>query len=234
MIAAAWRDLLVERAEGYPVFKARDLQPEATHPRRLIAAWRARGDVASLAHGYHVVAEDGSAVVGDIDLAAFLVAATRFGNQLPALCTISAARIHGVGGLDPALGTVTVPMPTRPVSLADARGTITFCTRAERVPGVRNVDPEGDVPDIVGAGAIAREVVRLRGLPVTVTTREQTALDLIHDPRTLDGAAQLDACLLHLASRSEQERLDSIAYDQRRRRARATYRERVSLLQAWR
>ncbi|MES1171574.1 MAG: hypothetical protein ABUL56_04350 [Actinomycetota bacterium] len=234
MIPSVWLKLIKQRAEGYPIFRARDLEPEATHARRLIASWRRRGDVVSVAHGYHLVAADGSAVMASIDLTAYLLATTRFGRALPVLCTVSAARVHGVLDLDPCVGTVTVPMPTRPIALAQARGTLIFCTRAEQIVGTRNVTlEEGDL-DVSGARAIVTTTSTIGGSMVQLTSREQTALDLIHDRRLIEHDYQLDSCLLSLAPSCEQERLDGIAFDQRRRRARISYRSTVSYLLAWR
>lgn len=102
----------------------------------------------------------------DLETAAAGVATAVWGDAVPILMGLSAARIHGA--LPRALGEAMVAVPSihGPISLTDRNATIRFITRnVEALDAIRVGTELG---------------------PALATTPAQTALDLARDPRLLE------------------------------------------------
>lgn len=148
--------------------RAQDLAKAYAYPEKSLRDLERRGIVHRIAHGYYclVPAEaQPSTWMPDLEAAAAGVALAIWGEDIPVLMGLSAARMHGA--LPRALGTAIVAVPTqhRPIGLRDREATIHFA--------VRNVD--------------ALDAVRVQTElgPALATTPAQTALDLAREPRIL-------------------------------------------------
>lgn len=138
-----------------------------------------RGILHRLAHGFYcaVPAEhDPTTWSPTIEGAAAGIAAAAYGDRIPVLMGLSAARLHHA--LPRAIGEAYVAVPTahRPLPLTDRGGTVHFALR-----DVAALDAELLVTDLG---------------PALATTKEQTVLDLARlDPRgtDLDTRQAIDA-----------------------------------------
>lgn len=176
------------------------------HPGPALADLHARGVVHRLAQGIYCLVPSehvGGAWRPTTEAATAAVATALYGDRIPVLTGLTAARMHRALPRAVAAGYVAVPTPRRPMRLADRDGTIRFVLRS-----VAELD----------AVAMPTEL----GLAL-VTAPEQTVLDLARaDPRGEDRDATdaIDA----LWPRCEPSVLEAIAA---RQRMRTTY-ERVA------
>src|SRR5690625_3063855 len=136
-----------------------------------------------LAYGYYglvPLAQNPRMWMPDLETAAAGVATAVWGDAVPILMGLSAARIHGA--LPRALGEAMVAVPSihGPISLTDRNATIRFITRnVEALDAIRVGTELG---------------------PALATTPAQTALDLARDPRLLEKPEDI-------AVRSEERRV---------------------------
>lgn len=139
------------------------------NPHKEAGALVKRGILHRLAYGFYCevpAAADPARWKPTLEAAAAGIATAAYGDRVPVLMGLTAARMHQA--LPRAIGQayVAVPVQRRPIELADRRATVTFVTR-----DVARLDAELMTTDLG---------------PALVTTREQTALDLAkRDP---DGA----------------------------------------------
>ena len=192
---------LIARAPMRTV-RAADLAHIYAYPGPQLAILERRGVVLRLAYGFYcaVPAEFvGGAWRPTFEAAAAAVATAMFGDRVPVLTGLSAARVHRALPRAIGVGYVAVPTQRRALRLADRDGEIRFVMRA-----VGELDAIAVTTDLGQALA---------------TTPEQTVLDLARlDPRSedVDGREAIDA----LWPLCDPERLGQIAG---RQRMKATY-----------
>ena len=154
--------------------RAANLAGVYAHPGPELAILHRRVVVHRLAHGIYcaVPAEHtGGSWRPTLEAAAAAVATVLYGDRVPVLTGLTAARMHRALPRAIGIGYVAVPTQRRPLRLADRDGEVRFVTRA-----VADLD----------AVAMATELGQ-----VLVTTPEQTVLDLARaDPRAEDLDAQ--------------------------------------------
>lgn len=168
-----------------------------TNPHKAAGDLVRRGILHRLAHGLYCAVPPGADPTTwkpTLEGAAAGIATALFGDRVPVLMTLSAARVHRA--LPRAIGQafVAVPAQRRAVRLVDRPGTVVFATR-----DVTRLDAELITTDLG---------------PALVTTPEQTVLDLARrDPRgeDLDSREAIEA----LASGIDRDVLERIAGDQR-------------------
>jgi hypothetical protein len=156
-----------------------------------------RGVLHRLAHGFYCEVPAGSDPAiwkPSLEAAGAAVATAAYGDRVPVLMGLSAARLHRA--LPRAIGQAFVAVPTqrRPIHLADRDATVTFVTR-----DVGRLDAELTATDLGQA---------------LVTTPEQTVLDLARrDPAgtDLDARQAIEALLGTL----DDDLLAQLAADQR-------------------
>jgi len=154
--------------------RTKDLAEVYAHPRQAACALERRGLLHRLAHGFYcaVPAEHNPAMWRPtIEAAAAGIASALYGDRVPVLTGLTAARVHRA--LPRAIGVAfaAVPAQRRPLQLRDRQGSIHFVSRA-----VADLDAELVTTDLGQA---------------LVTTPEQTVLDLARaDPRGQDADAQ--------------------------------------------
>ncbi|HEY8719656.1 type IV toxin-antitoxin system AbiEi family antitoxin domain-containing protein [Pengzhenrongella sp.] len=176
-----------------------DLAAVYANPHKEARELVRRGLLHRLAHGFYcaVPAEfDAQAWRPTIEAAAAGIATAAYGDRVPVLTGLTAARLHRA--LPRAIGEayVAVPAQHRPIRLADRDGMVRFVTR--------------DV------AALDAELITNDLGPALVTTPEQTVLDLAHrDPGgvDLDARQAIDA----MWAGCDQDLLDELAARQRMR-----------------
>jgi len=154
--------------------RAVDLAQIYAHPGPELAILMRRGVVHRLTHGIYcaVPAEH----VGDgwrptVEAATAAVATTLYGDRVPVLTGLTAARMHRALPRAIGVGYVAVPTQRRPLRFADREGEIRFVMR-----------------DVAALDAV---LVQTDLGPALATTPEQTVLDLGRaDPRGQDVDAQ--------------------------------------------
>lgn len=192
---------VIQRLARVPMrtIRAADLDGVYTHPRQQVRALEKRGILHRLAHGYYCVVPpefDPSVWHPTIEAAAAGIATVIYGDRVPVLTGLSAARVHH--GLARAIGVahVAVPAQHRPVRLLDRDGEVRFVQRA-----VNTLD----------AVLVTTELG-----PALSTGVEQTVLDLARaDARGEDVDAR--EAIRALWPRCESDVLDEVASAQRMR-----------------
>jgi len=148
-------------------------------PGPALAALARRGVVHRLAHGIYCAVPPehaGGTWRPSLEAATAAIATALFGDRIPILTGLTAARVHRALPRAIGVGYVAVPTQRRPMGLADRDGEIRFVMRA-----VASLD----------AVAVTTELGQ-----ALVTTPEQTMLDLARaDPRAedLDTQEAIDA-----------------------------------------
>ena len=154
--------------------RAADLAHVYAHPGPQLAILERRGVVHKLAYGFYCAVPPeyvGGSWRPTIEAATAAVATVMYGDRIPVLTGLTAARLHRALPRAIGVGYVAVPTQRRPLRLADRDGEIRFVTRA-----VGELDAVAVATDLGQALA---------------TTPEQTVLDLAHrDPRGDDLDAQ--------------------------------------------
>jgi predicted transcriptional regulator of viral defense system len=159
-----------------------------------------RGLLQRVAHGYYVVVPQdmiGREWVPSLEAAAAGIASAIYGANHAVLMGISAARV--LGAIPRALATAVVAVPDqhRPIRLKDRQSVVRFVKRdTDRLDAERIEMPPG---------------------PAIVTTPEQTLLDLAHRPQLGDAPDEVPAAIRMLYQRSDHQRLEALAADQRRK-----------------
>ncbi len=200
------------RETGVPAVLARapmrtarpqNMRDRWAQPAKEFTRLRHRGIVRRLAHGYFIVPPDGAHALAwkpDLETAAMGVATARYGDRVPVLMGLGAARFHRA--LPRALGEtlVAVPEQARALELDDDLGLVTFVTR-----------------DTATVDARLEQFETGRAL---VATPEQTVLDVAHRPNWGGGIALATEIIAALWPRIDRVRLDALATDQGRQGAR--------------
>ncbi len=176
-------------------------------PGPALAALAHRGVVHRLAHGIYCAAPPeyaGDTWRPSLEAATAAIATALYGDHVPVLTGLTAARMHHALPRAIGVGYVAAPTQRRPMRLADRDGEVRFVVRT-----VANLD----------AVAVTTELGR-----ALVTTPEQTVLDLARtDPRVedLDTQEAIEALL---------PQCDSVVLEEiaARQRMRATHRRLAS------
>jgi hypothetical protein len=109
---------------------------------------------------------------------------------------VSAARLYGAIPRALATATVAVPAQHRPIALSDRSAVVRFVKRNTDGIDAERFDTE------LGS--------------TLVTTPEQTILDLAHRPKLGDAELEIPTAVSALYERSDKERLQALATEQRR------------------
>lgn len=179
--------------------RAEDAGAAYAFPGPELARLADRGLLQRVAYGYYIVVPQdmiGREWVPSLEAAAAGIASTIYGANHAVLMGISAARV--LGAIPRALATAVVAVPDqhRPIRLKDRRAVVRFVKRdTDKLDAERVETPLG---------------------PVIVTTPEQTLLDLAHRPQLGDAPDEVPAAIRMLYQRSDRERLEGLAADQRR------------------
>lgn len=198
------RSEVVRRTSRAPLrtIRTAELAFAYAHPRQEARALERRGLLHRLAHGiYCAVPPEGDPMTWrpTLEAATAAVATALYGDRVPVLTGLTAARMHRALPRAIGVGYVAVPTRRRALRLADRDSEVRFVTRA-----VAELD----------AIAMTTELGQ-----VLVTTPEQTVLDLARaDPRAEDLDAQ--EAINALWPECDPAVLDEIAGHQRMR---ATY-----------
>ena len=134
--------------------------------------------------------------VPSLEAAAAGIASAIYGANHAVLMGISAARV--LGAIPRALATAVVAVPDqhRAIRLNDRQSVVRFVKRdTDRLDAERIETPLG---------------------PALVTTPEQTVLDLAHRPQLGDAPDEVPAAIRILYQRSDHQRLEALAANQRR------------------
>ena len=167
---------VVRRAARAPLrtIRTAELAFAYAHPRQEARELERRGLLHHLAHGIYCTVpseSDPATWRPTLEAATAAVATALYGDRVPVLTGLTAARMHRALPRAIGIGYVAVPTRRRALRLADRDGEVRFVTRA-----VAELD----------AVAMTTEL----GL-VLVTTPEQTVLDLARaDPRAQDLDSQ--------------------------------------------
>lgn len=161
-----------------------------------------QGDLHRLARGVYYAPPDdvANSWIPTMEAATAAVATAYFGDRIPILMHLTAARVHGAVPRALAVGIVAVPRQQKPMPLTDREhGRILFVRRdVSRLDAVLMATDLGD--------ALA-------------TTREQTILDLAKRPLLGDDPEQVDEAIQQLLPRVDFDKITKLAKDQRARAA---------------
>ncbi len=200
------------RETGVPAVLAR-APMRAARPQNLRDRWaqpakeftrlRRRGVLRRLAHGHYIAPPDGLLAdtwKPDLETAAMGVATARYGDRVPVLMGLGAARFHRA--VPRAFGEtfVAVPEQTRALQLDDGLGLVTFVTRI--------------------TAAVDARLEQFETGRALVATPEQTVLDVAHRPDWGGGIALATEIITALWPRVDRVRLDALATEQGRQGAR--------------
>jgi hypothetical protein len=178
--------------------RPRDLDDVYTEPKVQLRRWVREGRMNRLAHGaYYALPDDAEAPwFPTLEAAAAAAATAFFGDRVPVLMHLTAARLHGV--IPRALGVaiVAVPRQHKRLKLLDRPdGEVLFVKR------------DVEVLDAVLTDTDLGEAL--------MTTLEQTALDLAKRPTLGDLPDQTREALAALLPRCDRDRLVELAQAQR-------------------
>lgn len=195
------RDEVARLAARAPLrtIRVADLAHTYAHPKKEIREFQRRGVLHRLAHGIYCAVPpeaDPATWRPTLEAATAAVATALFGDRVPVLAGLTAARIHRAVPRAIGAGYVAVPAYRRPAALADRDALVHFAGR-----------------DVAALDAV---LVQTDLGPALATTLEQTVLDLAKkDPHGEDVDAQeaIDA----LWPQCDRDVLDDIAGRQRMR-----------------
>lgn len=169
------------------------------HPRSQLVRLNERGILHRLTDGYYVVVPQdmvGRGWMPGLETAAAGIASAIYGPDDIVVMGVSAARMHGALPRALATATVAVPQQHRPIALSDRTAIVRFVKRNTQGIDAERYDTE------LG--------------PTLVTTPEQTVLDLAHRPDLGDAEIDVPAAVAALYERSDEDRLQTLATEQRR------------------
>lgn len=184
----------------FRTFRPRDLGGTYTQPSVQLHRLAKQGRVRKVAHGYYLAVPDDESVDWQptIEDVAAGVATTIFGERVPILMHLTAARQLGAIPRALALAVVAVPRQHDPIRLLGPRaGRIIFVER--------------EVDDL---DAVLRPLPLGRAL---VTTPEQTVLDLARRPHLGELPGEATEALRFLVPQCDDGRLEELAGRQRMR-----------------
>jgi predicted transcriptional regulator of viral defense system len=179
--------------------RPRDAAEVYAHPRTQLVRLADRGLLHRVAEGYYVVVPQemmGRKWIPSLEAAAAGIATAIHNHDDIVVMGLSAARLHGVIPRALATAVVAVPRQHRPIALTDRQAIVQFVKR--------------------DTDALDAELFGTELGPALVTTPEQTVLDLAHRPTLGDSAADVPAAVAALYARSEPQRLQALATEQRR------------------
>jgi predicted transcriptional regulator of viral defense system len=178
-------------------FRPRDLTDVYTQPSVQIHRLMQQERVKKIAHGlYYVVPDDqGPTWAPTLEALAAGVATAIFGERVPVLMHLSAARLHGA--LPRAIGQAFVAAPRQhaPIHVTEDDARITFVSR--------DVDVLDAVLHPTDLG------------PALITTPEQTVLDLAKRPALGGMPGDAHAAVRVLLAQCDNDRLAELAREQR-------------------
>ncbi|BBZ32933.1 type IV toxin-antitoxin system AbiEi family antitoxin domain-containing protein [Mycolicibacterium confluentis] len=186
-------------AHALGTFRPAQAKHTYAYPAAEVARLHERGLLHRLANGYYVVvppAMVGRRWVPGLETAAAGIASAIYGPHDIVVMGVSAARLHGAIPRALATATVAVPAQHRPIELSDRTAVIRFVKRDTQGLDVERYDTE------LG--------------PTLVTTPEQTILDLAHRPELGDAEIDVRTAVAALYERSDNDRLEALAAEQRR------------------
>jgi len=186
---------------AHPLGTFRPGQAKSTyaHPAAEIARLHERGLLHRLADGYYVVVpqdQTGRTWKPGLEAAAAGIGSAIYGTDDIVVMGVSAARLHGVIPRALATAVVAVPQQHRPIVLSDRPAIVRFVKRQ--------------------TSGLDAELIRTELGPTLVTTPEQTVLDLAHRPTLGDAETDVPGAVAALYARSDQDRLQTLATQQRR------------------
>lgn len=186
---------------AHPLGTFRPAQAKSTyaHPAAEVARLHKHGLLHRLADGYYVVVPPtmaGRGWIPGLEAAAAGIASAIYAPDEIVVMGVSAARLHGVIPRALATATVAVPQQHRPITLSDRPAVVRFVKRDTHRLDAERYDTE------LGS--------------TLVTTPEQTILDLAHRPALGDTEIDVPAAIAALYERSETDRLEALATEQRR------------------
>jgi predicted transcriptional regulator of viral defense system len=152
-----------------------------------------------VADGYYIVVPQemvGRPWIPSLEATAAGIATAIHGPDEIVVMGVSAARLHGVIPRALATAVVAVPQQHRPIALSDRPAIVRFVKR----------DTDG----------LDAERINTALGPALVTTPEQTVLDLAHRPTLGDSDADIPSAVAALYARSDKQRLQMVATQQRR------------------
>ena len=178
--------------------RASDASAIYAYPGPELARLADRGLLQRVANGYYVVVPQdmvGRRWVPSLEAAAAGIATTIYGPEDVVLMGISAARVLGAVPRALATALVAVPKQHRPIRLKNRLAVVRFVKRTtDGLDAERMETPLG---------------------AALVTTPEQTVLDLAHRPQLGDAEDDVPAAVAALYRRSDKQRLEVLAADQR-------------------
>jgi predicted transcriptional regulator of viral defense system len=181
-------------------FRPRDLTDAYAQPSEALHRLTRQGRVRKVAHGYYVAVPDDEIATWwpAIEDVAAGVATAVYGERVPVLMHLTAARLHGVVPRALAVAVVAVPEQHDPIQLLGGRnGTVRFVRR-----------------DVAALDAVLRH---LELGPALITTVEQTVLDIARRPGLVGMEDEATAAVRALLPRCDRLRLDQLAAEQRMR-----------------
>ncbi|MGO9505854.1 MAG: type IV toxin-antitoxin system AbiEi family antitoxin domain-containing protein [Mycobacterium sp.] len=186
---------------AHPLGTFRPAQARHTyaHPAAEVARLHERGLLHRLADGYYVVVPQdmvGRSWMPGLEAAAAGIASAIYGRDSIVVMGVSAARLHGAIPRALATATVAVPQQHRPIALSDRPAVVRFVKRNTQGLDAERYDTE------LGS--------------TLVTTPEQTILDLAHRPKLGDAEIDVPTAVAALYERSDKDRLQALATEQRR------------------
>jgi predicted transcriptional regulator of viral defense system len=193
MVAAAL-GLLAERP--LQTARAADLAAAYAYPKDELARLARTGAVTRLAHGVYTLTPLGARPGWrpEPEVAAMAWATATYGDRVPVLMGLGAARLHGA--IPRAIGVTVVALPVQHRPMKILGGRVVFVARD--VDGIRARTEHTELGEML------------------VTTPEQTLVDLVARPRLGDMPVEAEAAARHLAARVDRELVARLATEQRR------------------
>lgn len=193
MVAAALQELAQRPMR---TARAADLADAYAEPRHELKRLAKLGVVTRLAHGVYTLTPLGARPgwIPELEVAAMAWATAIYGDRVPILTGLGAARFHHA--IPRALGVTVVSLPVQHRSIDIAGGRAVFMTRD--VNAVRARTETSELGDML------------------VTTPEQTLLDLISRPALGGLPDETYAAAQHLAERVDLDLVHGLAAQQRR------------------
>jgi predicted transcriptional regulator of viral defense system len=179
--------------------RPRDAGGIYAHPRAEFARLTERGLLHRVADGYYVVVPQdmvGRPWTPGLEATAAGIASAIYGPDDVVVMGPSAARLHGAIPRALATATIAVPRQHREIELSDRPAVVRFITRDTTRLDAERIDT-----------ALG---------PALLTTPEQTVLDLAHRPELGEVEVDIQTAVAALYARSDQQRLATLASDQRR------------------
>ena len=186
---------------AYPLGTFRPAQAKSTyaHPAAEVARLHERGLLHRLADGYYIVVPPtmvGRAWMPGLETAAAGIASAIYGPGVIVVMGVSAARLHGAIPRALATAIVAVPAQHRAIALSDRTGVVRFVKR-----NTQSIDAERYETELGST---------------LMTTPEQTILDLANRPQLGDAEIDVPTAVAALYERSDPDRLQALATEQRR------------------